>query len=95
MRTLQKRCANGETVCFATDKSGQMSIDSKENFVTKMSCHVNSGNQVDGEFVSSIEKELNARCLAWVRILKLGMRWDQVARVKQAMCSTSLSSMWG
>ena len=85
---------------FQTDKSGKFSIDTIENFSTKMQPHLEESILVDRESVLSIEEEFNARSICWGRILKIGEKWHHEDRVKQArmlkLCTrtSKLKTQW-
>ena len=49
LRSLRKRINNKEIVCFPTDKSGQMSVDTPENYIESMKPHL------EGSVPSSIK----------------------------------------
>ena len=71
---MQKRSKNDKIVCFQTDKSGKMSVDSKSNYVSGMkSHHENMETTSDTEY-ASIENVLNAHITAWGHILNMNRR---------------------
>ena len=89
IESLVRRRKEDDLVFFETDKSGRMTVDTKNNFASKMEVHVGNGVEVSVSEIEMIEKEMNARAKSWARIVGLGEKWGHSDRVKQAMTSTS------
>ena len=87
--SLKERRESDNVVFFQSDKSGKMSVDTKENFSEKMQVHLECGEQIDIDSVVKTEKILNARAKVWTRILSMGVTWNQVDRVEQAVSTSS------
>ena len=69
---LLKRQAAGECILCRTDKSGKISVLSKELYIKKMFPHIEQDVIVDREEVKTSEKVLNATCAQFARVLMAG-----------------------
>ena len=68
--SLLKRTEANNVVCYPTDKSGRMSIDSPENYIASMQPHIEDMITTDQAEYESVEKELNAHMASWCTILQ-------------------------
>ena len=60
---LQKRVNEGEILVVPTDKSGRLSVTTKEAYVESMQPHVTNDTIIDLEERADIERKLNGtRC---------------------------------
>ena len=62
IRSLQSSTKDGEIVCFQTDKSGKMSVDSKTNYVNCMKPHHQDMELTNDTEYTSIENLLKISC---------------------------------
>ena len=74
MGKLKKRVRNKEIVCFQTDKSGSISVDTPENYIESMQPHLEGTIPSTEEEYVKTEKLLNAHMTTWCRILKFDKR---------------------
>ena len=74
LKKLQKRVKDKEIVCFQTDKSGSMSVDTPDNYVESMQPHLEGTLPSTEEEYFKTEKLLNAHMQTWCRIMKVDKR---------------------
>ena len=72
-------------VVFKTDKTGQLSLDDKENYKFCMREHVEKDDKVTMKEYEKTEKVLNATAICLSRILGLGTAFGQEGRVTEAV----------
>ena len=72
--SLKQRRKEKEVICFPTDKSGVMSIDSPENYVLAMEPHIQGTTKVTQQDYDNSEKLLNSHIQSWCSILKFNER---------------------
>ena len=80
LRNLKKRVNEGEILIVPTDKSGRLSVTTKESYVQAMQPHVTNDIVIDLEERADIERKLNGHTLQLARILMLGEdhnHWDR------------------
>ena len=63
-----------------SDKSGRLTANTRENFLQRMTPHMEKDNIVSVEDRHKIERELNATTLQWGRLLRVGERWNGSGR---------------
>ena len=71
LKKLKRRVKNGEIVCFQTDKSGSISVDTPDNYVDSMQPHLEGTIPSTEEEYTKTEKLINAHMMNWCRIMKL------------------------
>ena len=76
LANLQKRVNEGEILVVPTDKSGRLSVTTKEAYVEAMQPHVTNDAVIDLEERAGIERKLNGHTLQLGRILMLGEDHD-------------------
>ena len=69
LEKLKSRIKKKEIICYQTDKSGAMSVDSPENYVESMQPHLEGTIPSDQEEYERCEKLLNAHMKSWSRIM--------------------------
>ena len=74
LNKLKKRVKNKEIVCFQTDKSGSISVDTPENYVESMKEHLEGTIPSTEEEYVKTEKLLNAHTMTWSRIMKFNKK---------------------
>ena len=57
---------------FQTDKSGRMAIDSKEGYIKATEPHIINDPIIQENIHVECQKEINAHCTMWIRLLKAG-----------------------
>ena len=70
LKKLKRRVKNGEIVCFQTDKSGSISVDTPDNYVDSMQPHLEGTIPSTEEEYTKTEKLINAHMMNWCRIMK-------------------------
>ena len=74
LKKLKKRIKDKEIVCFQTDKSGSLSVDTPENYIESMKPHLEGTIPSSEEEYIKTEKLLNAHMVTWCRILNFNKR---------------------
>ena len=74
MKKLRRRIKNGEIVCFQTDKSGSVSVDTPDNYVDSMQPHLEGTIPSTEEEYTKTEKLINAHMTNWCRIMKFNKK---------------------
>ena len=74
MKSLKEKVKNKEIVCFPSDKSGVMTVDTPENYIESMAPHLEGTVPVTEEDYAVSEKLLNAHMQAWCRIMSFSKR---------------------
>ena len=74
INSLRRRQINGEIICYPTDKSGSLSIDTPINYIKNIQPHLEGTKETTDEEYSKTEKLLNCHMQAWCRILNAGER---------------------
>ena len=77
LEKLRKRVKNKEIVCFQTDKSGIISVDTPENYIESMKPHLEGTIESTEEEYVKAEKLLNAHMQSWSRIMNFEKRVAQ------------------
>ena len=60
LTSLQQRIKEKEIICFPTDKSGRLSVDTASNYIEGMKGHLKAVVEVDQKEYEHVEKQLNA-----------------------------------
>ena len=71
-----------ELVCFKTDKTGYLALDTQENFTKKMEKHIENDKIIDEKEVKTIENKLNKHTEHFLNITKAGENTNQTKRIK-------------
>lgn len=74
IRSLQQRSKAGEIVCFPTDKSGKLSVDSVSNYIESMATHHEDMAASSLSEYQNIETNLNAHITAWGNVFNINKR---------------------
>ena len=82
---LSKRTKRGEAAVVATDKSGRLSVMSKEEYIRKVAEHTGNDPIVDQEQVNELEYILSATSSSMARVLMISEEWNQEDRVQSAV----------
>ena len=69
IKSLKKRLKNKEIICYPTDKSGSLNLDTYENYIENMQVHLKDMVEVTEEEYKSTEHLLNCHMQSWCRIL--------------------------
>ena len=78
VKSLKERIKSKEVICFPTDKSGAMSIDTPENYRESMKPHLEGTIPATQEEYEKSEKLLNAHMQSWSRIMNFDKRVSNV-----------------
>ena len=69
-------------VCFKTDKTGYLALDTQENFAIKMDKHIENDKVISEKEVKTIENKLNKHTEHFLNITKAGENTNQLKRIK-------------
>ena len=69
LKKLRRRIKNKEIVCYQTDKSGSISVDTPSNYVDSMKPHLEGTIPSSEEEYNKTEKLINAHMTNWCRIM--------------------------
>ena len=82
IKNLKKKMKEEELVCFKTDKTGYLALDTQENFTKKMEKHIENDKIIDEKEVKTIENKLNKHTEHFLNITKAGENTNQTKRIK-------------
>ena len=85
LKSLEKRRDNNEIVLFRTDKSGKISIDTPDNYKESAKPHTMNDDVVSNDVFNSIEKEVNAHSIFWLKMLNVAKDSGDFNRYKSSM----------
>ena len=84
--SLERRITSGELV---SDKSRQLCVDTKENYIQSMQQHIVNDPIISMEVRDETERVLNAHAIRATRILRTGENHGHESRVRQAVTNMS------
>ena len=91
VKEVQKKMEMKEIVCFKTDKSGKMSVDSLENYKEALEIHTENDSEVDKNCVEKIETEMNRQRKVFNRMFSVGQDHPRDKdRIDSASTSTNV-----
>ena len=76
---------SGEFLVQLTDKSGQLCVDTKDNYVASMQPHIENDLVISLEERDKTERILNGHCIQLTRILKMGQDHGHETQVRSAV----------
>ena len=83
------RVKDREIVVMPTDKSGRLSVNTRDNYMELMNTHVQEDAVITLEQQRQLERECNGHTAQWRRIICLGDKWNgsgqHLARVGSAL----------
>ena len=84
IKDLKKKIKDEELVCFKTDKTGYLALDTQENFEIKMDKHIENDKIIGEKEVKTIENKLNKHMEHFLNITKAGenTNTNQIKRIK-------------
>ena len=82
LKNLKPKICYENLVCYKTDKTGKLAIDTIENYSEKLKKHIKNDKIVESKMVKKIEKNLNKHADYWVRITQAGGNTGQTRRIK-------------
>ena len=91
LKSLKKRTKKGEAAIVLTDKSGRLSVMSKQEYARKVGEHTGSDPILSDDDVQSLEQVLSATSSSMAKILKISETWNQQDRVQSAVKATNSS----
>ena len=85
IKSINDKMKKENLVCFETDKTGNLRLDTLANFENKMKKHIENDEVIPTKKVTSIENKLNEHSEYAVRITKAGENSKQTRRIKGNM----------
>ena len=85
IKSLKEKINNSEALVLPTDKSGKLSINSRENYINRMEPHFANDKIISWDEKEKISHLLNGHTLQLGRILKLGDKWQHWDRFKTGL----------
>ena len=82
IKELKTKIKEDGLVCYKTDKTGKLAIDTLENYATKMNKHIKDDIEITEKKMRSIENKLNEHMEDWVGFTGAGENNQQTKRVK-------------
>ena len=82
IKGLKKKIKEEELVCFKTDKTGYLALDTQDNFAAKMEKHIEKDIIISEKKVKTIENKLNKHTEHFLNITKAGENTNQIKRIK-------------
>ena len=86
---MLKRMKNEDLIIMKTDKSGKMSLTTKEDYLEMGKPHVGENEEVGREKIREIDKLMTEHSVAWCTIWGTGRSHDQEDRVISSKSSKS------
>ena len=77
LKSLKDRVKKGEISIAPTDKSGKLSINTRDNYINGLKSYVNNDIEISWNEKSEIKNILNAHSQQLARILMMGRNWGQ------------------
>ena len=75
-------------MCYKTDKTGKLALDTVENYSEKMRKHINDDKTITAKDIKKIENDLNKQADYWMTITKAGENTNQARRIKSNIKTT-------
>ena len=83
IKDLKTKIEDEKLVCFKTDKTGYLALDTQDNLVKKMEKHIKDDRVIDEKEVRAIERNLNKKTENFLRMTKAGEQHPkQISRIK-------------
>ena len=77
---MSKRMADGELIVCLTDKSGRLAVMPMELYHEAAHVHIAKDVEVDFEEAEKTQKLLNGHVSMWLKITKMGEKWNHQER---------------
>ena len=85
LKSLKMRVKNGEIVIVPTDKSGSLSVMSRDCYIEAGMSHTLRDKLVGMEEVKMAQRELNGHISMLIKIFKIGAYWKHGYRIRETM----------
>ena len=89
MKSLMQRISKGEILIMKTDKSGKMSVTTRDKYLEMGREHVGEDDEVARVKIVETDKILNDHSSAWCSIWRTGRDHEHQDRVLQSKLSRS------
>ena len=85
IKELKTKINNEGLVCYKTDKTGKLAVDTLENYSSKMEKHTKDDINITEKKITTIENKLNEHMDYWVGMTNTGESTGQTKRIKGNM----------
>ena len=82
IKGLKNKIQKDNLVCYTTDKTGNLVLDTIDNYSNKLAKHISEDEVITEKKVKTIENTLNKHADYWVEIMKAGELSGQQKRIK-------------
>ena len=89
LERLQKRIQDEEILVMKTDKSGKLSVTTREKYIEMGREHTGEDEEIGREKLKEIDKTMSDHATAWVGIWGTGLNHDQTDRIVGSKVSKS------
>ena len=83
IRSLKTKMAEENLICYKTDKTGKLALDTVQNYSEKIEKHIKDDKIVSPKSLRKIENELNKHADFWSRMTQAGEKTGQVKRIRR------------
>ena len=97
LKSIKKRVADGELVILPTDKSGRLSVMTRDTYKKAGLAHTLRDREASWQEVKESQRELNGHVSMVIKVFRIGSYWDHGPRVREttmgedmAICPMSL-----
>ena len=90
LKELKEKIKNQEVVCFTTDKSSRISVDTIPNYLEALSVHTENDVPVDDQTVKSFANILNSHMMHYNKMFNVGVAVKHEERVTKATTTTNV-----
>lgn len=88
---LKKRTLGGELVIIPTDKSGNMAVVSRDNYMKARLKHTLGDREVDWDIIMESQREINGHVTMLIKFFKTGYHWDHGSTIRETTIGEGMS----
>ena len=90
IKSIKERIRDKEVVVFATDKTGELSIDSTSNYLDALKEHTVNDRKIDKKTVKTLENRCNDHLKQFNKMFSVGATFGHEQRVANASTATNV-----
>ena len=90
IKSIKERIRDKEVVVFATDKTGELSIDSTSNYLDALKKHTVNDRKIDKKTVKTLENRCNDHLKQFNKMFSVGATFGHEQRVANASTATNV-----
>ena len=90
IKSLKDRIKDKEIVVYATDKTGELSVDSTQNYLNVLSEHTINDKKIEYRDVREVEKKCNDHLKQFNKMFAVGEAFGQEDRITHASTATNV-----